>query len=62
MGRGVSVTLSLGAARITGANRRKTVERLFAWLQRYRRILVRHEFHAAHYLGFVSLGCVAILS
>ena len=41
--------------------RRWTVERLFAWLQNFRRILVRHEYHAENYLGFVQLGCAIIL-
>ena len=41
--------------------RRWTVERLFAWLQNYRRILVRYEYHDAGYLGFVHLGCILIL-
>jgi transposase len=37
------------------------VERLFAWLQNYRRILVRYEYHDDNYLGFVHLGCILIL-
>jgi transposase len=37
------------------------VERLFAWLQQFRRILSRHEYHAANFLGFVHLGCLVIL-
>lgn len=41
--------------------RRWKVERLFAWLQNYRRILVRYEYHDAGYLGFVHLGCILIL-
>jgi len=41
--------------------RRWKVERLFAWLQYFRRILTRHEYHAANFLGFVQLGCLAIL-
>jgi transposase len=41
--------------------RRWKVERLFAWLQNFRRILSRHEYHAANFLGFVQLGCLAIL-
>ena len=41
--------------------RRWTVERLFAWLQNYRRILVRYERHLENYLGFVQLGCIIIL-
>jgi IS4 transposase len=41
--------------------RRWKVERLFAWLQNFRRILVRHGFRAENYLGFVTLGCILIL-
>jgi transposase len=41
--------------------RRWKVERLFAWLQNYRRILTRHEYHLENYLGFVQLGCILIL-
>jgi transposase len=41
--------------------RRWKVERLFAWLQNFRRVLVRHEYHVENYLGFVSLGCIIIL-
>src|SRR5918992_5115767 len=37
------------------------VERLFAWLQNFRRILVRYEYHADNFLGFVQLGCMIIL-
>ena len=41
--------------------RRGNVERLFAWLQSFRRVLVRHDYHPEHYLGFVHLGCIVIL-
>jgi len=41
--------------------RRWKIERLFAWLQHFRRVLSRHEYHAANYLGFVHLGCLVIL-
>jgi len=37
------------------------VERLFAWLQNYRRLITRHERHADNFLGFVHLGCICIL-
>jgi transposase len=37
------------------------IERLFAWLQNHRRVLVRHERKLANYLGFVQLGCALIL-
>jgi transposase len=41
--------------------RRWKVARLFAWLQNFRRVLVRHDYHAENYLGFVHLGCLMIL-
>jgi transposase len=41
--------------------RRWKVERLFAWLQNFRRVSVRHEYRAENYLGFVCLGCILIL-
>ena len=41
--------------------RRWKIERLFAWLQNFRRILTRHERKAKNYLGFVQLGCIKIL-
>ena len=41
--------------------RRWQVERLFAWRQRFRRVLVRHDYDPEHDLGFVHLGCVVIL-
>jgi transposase len=41
--------------------RRGKVERLFAWLQHFRRGLVRHAYQAANYLGFVQLGGMIIL-
>jgi transposase len=41
--------------------RRWKVERLFAWLQNFRRIVVRYEYHADNFLGMVQLGCARIL-
>lgn len=41
--------------------RRWKVERLFAWLQNFRRILVRYDYYAENFLGFVHLGCMMIL-
>jgi transposase len=41
--------------------RRWRVERLFAWLLRFRRISERYENKAENYLGFVHLGCLVIL-
>ena len=41
--------------------RRWKMERLFAWLQNFRRLVVRHEYLAENFLGFVHLGCIVIL-
>jgi len=41
--------------------RRWKVERLFAWLQNFRRLVVRYEFHPENFLGMVHLGCIIIL-
>jgi transposase len=41
--------------------RRWKVERLFAWLQNYRRLVTRWERHEQNFLGFVQLGCICIL-
>lgn len=40
--------------------RRWKIERLFAWLQNYRRVLVRYEYHLDNFLGFVHLACMLI--
>lgn len=41
--------------------RRWKVERFFAWLQPFRRVITRWEVKAENYLGFVNLACVLIL-
>lgn len=41
--------------------RRWKVERLFAWLQNFRRLVTRYERHAPNFLAFVQLGCILIL-
>jgi transposase len=41
--------------------RRWKIERLFAWLGNFRRLVVRYERHALNYLGFVHLACILIL-
>ena len=41
--------------------RRWKIERLFAWLQNFRRLTTRYERHAENFLAFVQLGCVCIL-
>ena len=37
------------------------IERLFAWLQNFRRLVVRYEYHLDNFLGFVHLACIIIL-
>lgn len=41
--------------------RRWRVERLFAWLHNFRRLVVRWEWHAVNFLGMVQLGMMVIL-
>ena len=41
--------------------RRWKIERLFAWLQNFRRLVTRWDYHAANFLGFVQLACIVIL-
>ena len=41
--------------------RRWKVERLFAWLHNFRRLVNRREYDVANFLGFVQLGCIVIL-
>lgn len=37
--------------------RRWKVERLFAWMQNYRRLVTRWEFHIDNFLSFIHLAC-----
>jgi len=41
--------------------RRWKVERLFAWLQNFRRLVVRYEYYIENLLGFIHLSCILIL-
>ena len=41
--------------------RRWKIERLFAWLGNFRRLVVRYERSVENYTGFVHLGCILIL-
>jgi transposase len=42
--------------------RRWKIERLFAWLHNFRRIVTRWEYDEANYLAMVQLGCLVILA
>ncbi|MGA7929158.1 MAG: IS5 family transposase [Candidatus Sulfotelmatobacter sp.] len=37
------------------------VERLFAWLHHFRRLVIRWEYHVENFFGMVRLGCMQIL-
>ena len=41
--------------------RRWKIERLFAWLFNFRRVVVRYEYHAENFQGFVHLAAALIL-
>jgi transposase len=41
--------------------RRWKIERLFAWLQQFRRVVVRYENKLQNFLGFVKLAAIKIL-
>lgn len=41
--------------------RRWKIERFFAWLKNFRRLLVRWERHSNNFLGMIQLACMLIL-
>ena len=41
--------------------RRWKIERLFAWLHNFRRLVNRWEFYQANFLAMIQLGCLKIL-
>jgi len=41
--------------------RRWKIERLFAWLHNFRRLVNRWEYHEANFLAMLQLGCLVIL-
>ncbi len=41
--------------------RRWKIERLFAWLHNFRRLVTRWEYHELNFLAMVQLGCLVIL-
>jgi transposase len=47
--------------RLSRYMRRWLVERFFAWIQWQRWILIRWEYHAHNFLGFLQLACLIIL-
>lgn len=47
--------------RLRRYERRWMVERFFAWIQWQRRLLVRWEYYAENFLGFVQLATIGVL-
>jgi transposase len=41
--------------------RRWKVERFFAWLHNFRRLVIRWEYYESNFLGIVQLACILIL-
>lgn len=41
--------------------KRWRVERLFAWLHNFRRLVIRYEVKTANFLGFLHIACAMIL-
>src|SRR6267143_3294288 len=55
--RGNRVNLTQDGRALRRNKRRWKVERLFAWLQNYRRLVTRYERRAANFAGFLHLAC-----
>jgi transposase len=47
--------------RLRRYKRRWKAERLFAWLQNFRRLVVRYEYHLHNFLAMTKIGCIVIL-
>jgi len=49
------------ARKLRRYKRRWKIERLLAWLQNFRRLVVRYEYKEENFLGMAQLGCIVIL-
>lgn len=49
------------ARKLRRYRRRWLIERFFAWLMRFRRIVTRYEHKAENFLCFIQLGCAVML-
>jgi len=52
---------SQDARKLRRYRRRWKVERPFAWMHNFRRIVTRWEHHIENFLGFVRLACLHLL-
>ncbi len=56
-----SKTLTQDGRVLRRYRRRWKVERLFAWLHNFRRLVTRWEFHVENFLAMTHLACAIIL-
>ena len=54
-------TQTQDARKLRRYRRRWKVERLFAWMHHFRRLVTRWEYHIENFLGFVQLACLHLL-
>jgi transposase len=47
--------------RLRRIRRRWKIERSISWLQNFRRLVTRYEYHADLFLGFVKMACMIIV-
>jgi transposase len=59
--RGRRRTPTQDGRRLRRYRKRWRVERLFAWLHWFRRLVTRYEYHVENFLGMVRLACVMLL-
>jgi transposase len=52
---------SQDARKLRRYRRRWRVERLFAWMHNFRRLVTRWEYYIENFLGFVHLACLHLL-
>jgi transposase len=54
-------TATQDGRRLRRYRRRWKIERLFAWLHNFRRIVIRWEYYPENFLAMVQLACAVIL-
>jgi transposase len=59
---GVQLVAPHNSTRVLRRYRRRwKIERLFAWLHNFRRVVIRWEYYPENFLGMVQLACAVIL-
>jgi transposase len=54
-------TLTQDGRKLRRYRRRWLIERVFSWLMKSRRLVIRYEHKAENFLAFVELACAVIL-